>query len=124
MTFPTLSFAAFGCILLLLLAVFQGHSARNVIYLLGSYVFYMWWHPAFILLIVFSTGVDYVVGHRIHGAGTPATRKAWLWVSVLCNLGILAVFKYANFFQENLGTHEPNRGDWTRRPNRHGRAHR
>lgn len=71
----------------------------NLFLLAASYVFYGWWDGRFLALIAFSTLVDFVVGSRI--AATLKHRKqarAWLLLSLITNLGLLAYFKYANFF--------------------------
>jgi len=59
----------------------------------------MWWNPVFILLIIFSTTVDFFIGKKIYNS---TNSKAWLIASLSANLGLLAFFKYAGFFQENL----------------------
>jgi hypothetical protein len=45
-----------------------------------------------------STVMDYVVGRGIGGARTERGRRVWLLVSLAVNLGVLAFFKYYNFF--------------------------
>jgi D-alanyl-lipoteichoic acid acyltransferase DltB (MBOAT superfamily) len=57
----------------------------------------MAWHPAYIVLILGSTLIDYVVGLRIHATDRPKARKRWLMVSLVSNLGLLGLFKYFNF---------------------------
>src|SRR5580693_8827762 len=54
-----------------------------------------WWFPA---VLWASTCMDFAVGLGIAGASTEARRKAWLFVSLLVNLGVLCFFKYFNFF--------------------------
>ena len=75
--------------------------AQNVLLVLASYVFYGWWDWRFLGLIAFSTVVDYFVGLRIEAAAEKRAKKQWLAVSLLVNLGLLAYFKYANFFIES-----------------------
>ena len=72
--------------------------AQNVFLVLASYVFYGWWDWRFLGLIAFSTVVDYFVGLRIEAATEKRAKKQWLAVSLIVNLGLLAYFKYANFF--------------------------
>ena len=95
----------------------RGLWAQNLLLLVASYVFYGWWDVRFLSLIALSTWVDYFVGLRIQRAnereeasdapseGRPQARsrtaKRWLAVSLVFNLGMLAYFKYANFFIEN-----------------------
>ncbi|MEZ6098809.1 MAG: MBOAT family protein [Pirellulaceae bacterium] len=69
---------------------------------IASYVFYGWWDYRFTTLLLWSTMVDYVVGRLLEGARQPKMRRALLWCSVVSNLGVLAVFKYFDFFAENV----------------------
>jgi len=62
--------------------------------LLGaSYIFYMWWDPRFIVLILTSTVVDYFLGIWMETA-SGRRKKFLLVVSLVVNLGILGFFKY------------------------------
>jgi alginate O-acetyltransferase complex protein AlgI len=62
--------------------------------LLGaSYIFYMWWDPRFIVLILTSTVVDYFLGILLETA-SGRRKKLLLVVSLVVNLGILGFFKY------------------------------
>jgi len=71
----------------------------NVWLLLASYVFYGWWNPLYLLLIVYSTLVDYFAVNHMAAGGR---RKLWLWVSIANNLFLLGFFKYAGFVTENI----------------------
>ena len=71
---------------------------RNLFVIAVSYLFYGWWDWRFLLLIVFSSGLDFVVGRKIEAAERQLVRKRWLWLSVAANIGLLGFFKYANFF--------------------------
>ena len=97
MLFHTVEFVVFISTLLGLFSLTRGDEPRKVLLLISSYVFYMWWNPAFVLLIVASTVVDYVVGRRMAWEDDPGRRRSLLVVSLTANLGLLAIFKYANF---------------------------
>ena len=77
---------------------------KQNLWLLGaSYIFYSFWDWRFLGLIIASTVVDFFCGKFIAGAGAnKRRRKIWLLVSVFTNLGILATFKYFNFFLSSL----------------------
>ena len=99
MLFHTPEFLVFLLGLLAVLGITRQAAGRKVVLLLASYCFYMWWNPAFVLLILFSTCVDYAIGRRIainHTADAP--RRGWLVLSLVSNLGMLAYFKYAGLF--------------------------
>ncbi|WP_328515251.1 MBOAT family O-acyltransferase [Aquimarina spinulae] len=66
--------------------------------LIASYIFYGLWDWRFLFLILASTVVDFFIGQTIHANDSASKRKAWLWVSVIFNIGLLGFFKYYNFF--------------------------
>lgn len=103
MLFNSLNFVVFfGAIYLLFLWLPEKY--KNLMLLVSSYVFYGAWDPRFLSLIIFSTVVDYICGLRIHAGRTDTRRRAWLWLSVTVNLGLLGFFKYYNFFTDSLVT--------------------
>jgi len=75
----------------------------KILLLLASYVFYMWWDPRFIVLILTSTVVDYYLGIFLETA-TGRRKKLLLIVSLIVNLGILGFFKYYDFFAGSLAS--------------------
>src|SRR5579871_1135429 len=66
--------------------------------LAASFVFYGWWDWRFVFLLVASIAVNQVLAVAIHRADGTAARKAFLGLAVAFDLGILAYFKYTNFF--------------------------
>ncbi|MCA9407971.1 MAG: MBOAT family protein, partial [Candidatus Omnitrophica bacterium] len=75
---------------------------RNIMLLVASYYFYMCWKPEYIILILFSTLVDYYVGIRMEELREQKSKKKYLLLSLACNLGVLFAFKYFNFFNESF----------------------
>ena len=73
---------------------------RTTWLLLASYVFYMSWNATFVLLIIASTIIDYWIGRRLEQTDVASARKFLLGISVSLNLGLLGLFKYADFFIE------------------------
>lgn len=73
---------------------------RVPLLLIASYIFYMSWRPIYIFLILGLTLLNYFAGLLIHNQ--PQRKKFWLILSVVANLGVLAYFKYAYFFDETL----------------------
>jgi len=72
--------------------------------LVASYLFYMAWNPAFVLLIWFSTAVDWFAAKGIKRADSLNQKKVFLSLSLLSNLGLLGFFKYSHFLTENLNS--------------------
>jgi alginate O-acetyltransferase complex protein AlgI len=80
-----------------------GHRAQNIFLLLASYLFYGLWDWRFLLLLLFTTVLDFAVALRIDAAPLGSKlRKRWLLVSLCSNLGVLATFKYFGFFSHSL----------------------
>jgi len=75
---------------------------RNLILLIASILFYQWGAPWFVFVILASTFVDYHVVNKIARTHESKAKKRWLLISLTLNLGLLAWFKYANFFVENI----------------------
>src|SRR5216117_2155853 len=75
--------------------------AGKLLLLCASYVFYMWWDPRFIVLILTSTVVDYFLGIWLE-VTSGRQKKILLAISLVVNLGILGFFKYYDFFAGSL----------------------
>ena len=73
---------------------------QNVLLFAGSYFFYGYVHPWFLILIATSTFIDYCAARGMEA--WPAHRRRFLWLSVVSNFGMLGFFKYFNFFVENV----------------------
>jgi D-alanyl-lipoteichoic acid acyltransferase DltB (MBOAT superfamily) len=69
--------------------------------LISSCYFYMVFIPVYILILGFTIIVDYFAGIVIEKTGGPK-RKLFLIFSLVANIGVLAVFKYYNFLNDNL----------------------
>ncbi len=77
----------------------RSRTARNVFLTLVSLFFYAWGEPWFVLVMLLSIVINWFIALRI-GAGEH--KKAWLVVGLVCDLGLLAVFKYLGFLMENV----------------------
>lgn len=75
---------------------------QNAWLLLSSYFFYGWWDWRFLILIFFSSLVDFLVSQKLERTETRKARNVLLGVSLLVNLGVLGFFKYFNFFLDNF----------------------
>ncbi|NNL94658.1 MAG: MBOAT family protein, partial [Xanthomonadales bacterium] len=77
--------------------IFLRQTPRVYFILVASLVFYGAWNYKFIPLLVGSAVGDYFFAQAIASAGNISRKKLWLTASVVMNLGILAIFKYADF---------------------------
>ncbi|HEU5372301.1 MAG TPA: MBOAT family protein [Gaiellaceae bacterium] len=99
MLFPTVTFAVFFLIVLPAswALMHRPHAWRPFI-LAASFVFYGWWDWRFVFLLAASIVVNQVLAVAIHRAEPERARKALLGLAVAFDLGVLAYFKYTNFF--------------------------
>ena len=75
---------------------------RVYLLLAASFYFYSSWNQWLALIIVGSTIMDFLIAHALERSQRAGIRKALLLLSVSFNLGILAYFKYLNFFLDAL----------------------
>jgi len=102
MLFDSIQFIIFlPCVIILYYLL--PHKIRWILLLGASYYFYMVWRPEYIILIIVSTLVDYFAGLMMEKQASKKKRKALLLLSLFVNLGLLFVFKYFNFFNQELG---------------------
>jgi len=113
MIFTTPQFVLFFFLFYVVYRNLSGRPAKLFL-LAASYFFYGSWNAKFLLLIIASTLLDFQVGRLLPLARDPRRRKLLLLASICGNLGILAFFKYFNFFAESavgllgaLGVHLP-----------------
>ena len=71
---------------------------QNAFVVVASYVFYGWWDWRFLVLIAFTSFCSWGSGLLIGNTGSKNKAKVCMWLNVILNLGILALFKYYDFF--------------------------
>ena len=100
MLFNSFQFVFFFIAITLLYFILP-HKYRWFLLLAGSCYFYMAFVPIYILILGFTIVIDYFAGIFLEDAS--GKRKKWFLVaSLFANIGVLAVFKYYNFLNENL----------------------
>jgi len=102
MRFTQIEFILFFIFLLGCLFLVRENRARKIILLVASYYFYAYWDWRFLSLLMFVTFSDFQIGKLLSKSVLPQRRRLLIAVSVLINLGMLAVFKYFNFFVSSL----------------------
>jgi alginate O-acetyltransferase complex protein AlgI len=88
--------------LLFLVYVLTPRVARNTVLLLASLLFYAWGEKSFVLVMLGSIAFNYLVGLLVEAGRARGLHKLFLILGVAGNLGLLAVFKYADFLVTNL----------------------
>ena len=76
------------------------HKYRWFLLLSSSCYFYMVFVPVYILILGFTIVIDYFAGILLETKGS--SKKKYLIASLIANIGVLAIFKYYNFLNENL----------------------
>ena len=104
MLFNSFEFLLFLPIVFLLYwFVFKERKWQNFLVVVASYVFYGWWDWRFLLLIAFTSICSYASGLLIeHYEGNRQMQKMVSASNIVLNLAILGIFKYYNFFIENI----------------------
>lgn len=100
MNFASTQFAVFF-VFVFLVYWHLNRKQQNLFLLFASLFFYACWDWRFLSLILISITSNYYCGLWIAHATEARWRKTWLALSLLINLGLLAYFKYANFFIES-----------------------
>lgn len=70
--------------------------------LIASCFFYMFFKPEYILILFFTIIIDYFAGLYLEKINDPSKRKLFLIASIIANVGVLAIFKYFNFINDNI----------------------
>lgn len=104
MLFNSLAFLVFFAVFFLLYWSVSGRywKAQNVLLLVAGYFFYAWWDIRFLLLLVGSSLVHYVLGICILKAQNTRWQRPLLLLGLIQGIGLLLFFKYYNFFIHSL----------------------
>lgn len=104
MLFTSLTFVIFLFILFFLYwFILKNRTGfQNVLLLAASYVFYGWWDVRFLLILVFISGVNYLIGLRLETIEKKNIRKILYYTGLIINTGTLLTFKYFNFFSDGF----------------------
>lgn len=100
MVFSSLIFLfCFLPIFLICYFVPKKRKTRNIVLLIFSLMFYGYGEPIYVLLMILSILVNYYIALVMDKSNS---KKKWLITSLIFNLGLLFVFKYTNFFLDNI----------------------
>ena len=97
---PTFLFLFLPAVFLVNLLFRRSVRWSNVLLLLASLLFYAWGEPVCVLLMLFTTLVNYLAARAM--ARFPAKRRFWCGLAVVWSIGTLVFFKYTDFLIENL----------------------
>ncbi len=102
MLFCSQAFLLFFIVVFLAYWATPSNRLRTAILLVASFYFYATWNKWLALVIGVSTALDYGLALGMERSASRHVRKGLLTISLTANLGLLAYFKYANFFLDSL----------------------
>ncbi|GER80390.1 D-alanyl-lipoteichoic acid acyltransferase DltB [Candidatus Denitrolinea symbiosum] len=102
MNFVSIEFAYLFAVIFFLLWAIPSPLVRKIIILSASCYFYAYWDWRFLGLLILITVVDYEISRLLLRAKTSKGKNYLLFASVILNLTVLGIFKYLNFFIDNL----------------------
>lgn len=102
MVFSSIAFLLYFLPIFLFLYYLSSKENKNWLVLVFSIIFYSWGAPKFVFLLMGSTFLDFYLVRYMAQTTNQGRKKLLLGLSITLNLGLLAFFKYANFFVENV----------------------
>ena len=98
MLFSSIPFLYYFLPSVLVLYFLAPRQLKNTVLLLTSLVFYGWGEPKLLFLMVSTILAFYLCGLATGQAKHPGWKKAWMMLAVVIGIGLLCIFKYADFF--------------------------
>ncbi len=92
----------FAVVLAVYSIIYPYRSFRNLFLFIVSVFFYWKTSGIFFILLIFTTFSDFYLGNFIYRSKKPFSRKFFVSLSVILNLGLLSYFKYSYFFTSNI----------------------
>lgn len=102
MVFSSVIFLLYFLPFFLLIYYLCPNKLKNYVLLLGSILFYSWGAPKFIFVILGTTFLDFFLVKLMYRQEKRFYRRLFLILSISMNVGVLAYFKYCNFFIDNI----------------------
>ena len=102
MLFSSVTFLYYFLPAVLILYFLVPRFLKNAVLLIASLVFYGWGEPKLLGLMIFTILMFYFCGLMIGRSQTQKAKKLWLTVSIVISIGLLALFKYADFFIDSF----------------------
>ena len=102
MLFSSVTFLYYFLPAVLILYFLVPRFLKNTVLLISSLVFYGWGEPKLLGLMIFTILMFYFCGLMIGRSQTQKAKKLWLTVSIVISIGLLGLFKYADFFIDSF----------------------
>ena len=102
MLFSSVTFLYYFLPAVLILYFLVPRFLKNTVLLISSLAFYGWGEPKLLFLMIFTILMFFGCGLMIERSRTQKGKKFWLTVSIVISIGLLALFKYADFFIDSF----------------------
>ena len=102
MLFSSVTFLFYFLPAVLILYFLVPRFLKNTVLLISSLIFYGWGEPKLLFLMIFTILMFFGCGLMIERSRTQKGKKLWLTVSIVISIGLLALFKYADFFIDSI----------------------
>ena len=102
MLFSSVTFLYYFLPAVVVLYFLVPRGLKNAVLLLSSLVFYGWGEPKLLFLMIFTILMFYICGLMIGRSESQRAKKVWLTVSIVISVGLLGLFKYADFFIDSF----------------------
>ncbi|MFR3559162.1 MAG: MBOAT family O-acyltransferase [Paraclostridium sordellii] len=102
MVFSSLVFLFVFLPLIIFLYYISKDKYKNYLILVASLFFYAWGEPIYIVIMLVSIAVNFILGKKVCKENIGSNRNIWLAMSIVFNISMLGVFKYTGFFIENI----------------------
>ena len=97
MLFNSVDFLVFFALVITISVIIKNKNFSHIFLVVASYVFFYFSNNFLISLLIFSTMLDYYVAKEIWSTNSKSKKKRLLLISIIGNLGLLGLFKYADF---------------------------
>ncbi len=102
MLFSSVTFLYYFLPAVLILYFLAPRKLKNAVLLIFSLAFYGWGEPKLLFLMIFTILMFYFCGLMIGKSESQNAKKFWLIVSIVISVGLLGLFKYADFFIDSF----------------------
>ena len=102
MNFNTLTFIIFFIIFYIFFLSLNSWKTKKILIVISGYIFYGWWNPLYLLLLLGSTIFNYLIAKSISLENKLRKRKRLLLIAITANLSLIGIFKYFDFFSSNF----------------------
>ena len=97
MLFNSVDFLVFFALVITISVIIKNKNFSHIFLVVASYVFFYFSNNFLISLLIFSTMLDYYIAKEIWSTNSKSKKKRLLLISIIGNLGLLGLFKYADF---------------------------